>query len=46
MGLSHLSTEDAHRTGEYRDILSVIRVLIRGPESKRDVDAVIYRYVI
>ncbi|KAF1002509.1 uncharacterized protein LOC141701120 [Apium graveolens] len=43
VGPSHLITEDAHRTGDYRDILSVIRVLIRGPESKTDVDAVIER---
>ena len=45
VGISHLSTEDARRMGDYRDILSVIRVLIRGPESKTDVDAVIERYV-
>lgn len=46
VGASHLLTEDAHRMGDYRDILSVTRVLIRGPESKIDVDAVIDRYVI
>lgn len=45
-GHSHLLTEDAHRTGDYRDILSVIRVLIHGQESKKDVDSVIDRYVI
>lgn len=46
VGTSHLLAEDARRMGDYRDILSVIRVLIHGPESKADVDAVIDRYVV
>lgn len=45
VGSSHLSAEEAHRMGDYRDILSLTRVLIHGPESKADVDAVIDRYI-
>lgn len=45
VGNSHLSAEEARRMGDYRDILSVTRVLIHGPESKADVDAVIDRYI-
>ncbi|KAK1398683.1 Paladin [Heracleum sosnowskyi] len=43
VGTSHLSAEEAHWMGDCRDILSVTRVLIHGPESKADVDAVIDR---
>lgn len=42
----HISAEEAHRMGDYRDILSLTRVLVHGPESKADVDAVIERYGI
>lgn len=45
VGNSHLSAEETRRMGDYRDILSVTRVLIHGPESKADVDAVIDRYM-
>ncbi|EPS73348.1 hypothetical protein M569_01409, partial [Genlisea aurea] len=40
-----LSTPDqmARKMGDYRDILSLIRVLVSGPESKADVDFVIDR---
>lgn len=37
------SNEEAHKMGDYRDILSLTRVLVRGPESKSDVDIVIER---
>ncbi|KAL3652986.1 hypothetical protein CASFOL_002667 [Castilleja foliolosa] len=37
------SDDEAHKTGDYRDILSLIRVLVHGPESKADVDSVIDR---
>lgn len=39
-----ISDEEARRMGDYRDILSLTRVLVHGPESKTDVDAVIERY--
>ncbi|CAN4112701.1 unnamed protein product [Withania somnifera] len=38
-----ISDEEARRMGDYRDILSLTRVLVHGPESKTDVDAVIER---
>uniref|UniRef100_A0A6N2L7X7 Tyrosine specific protein phosphatases domain-containing protein n=2 Tax=Salix viminalis TaxID=40686 RepID=A0A6N2L7X7_SALVM len=38
---SELSDEEALRMGDYRDILSLTRVLIHGPKSKADVDIVI-----
>ncbi|KAL6500192.1 hypothetical protein OROHE_025558 [Orobanche hederae] len=37
------SHDEARKMGEYRDILSLIRVLAHGPESKADVDSVIDR---
>ncbi|KAK3002163.1 hypothetical protein RJ639_021701 [Escallonia herrerae] len=42
--LSYLTSDDeAHKMGDYRDILSLTRVLVHGPESKADVDIVIER---
>ncbi|KAJ6955714.1 hypothetical protein NC652_006965 [Populus alba x Populus x berolinensis] len=38
---SELSDEEALRMGDYRDILSLTRVLIHGPKSKADVDIII-----
>lgn len=38
------SNEEARKMGDYRDILSLTRVLVHGPESKTDVDIVIERY--
>lgn len=38
------SEEAAFRIGDYRDILSLTRVLMYGPKSKADVDIVIDRY--
>ncbi|XP_015159945.1 paladin isoform X2 [Solanum tuberosum] len=38
-----ISDEEAQKMGDYRDILSLTRVLVHGPESKTDVDAVIER---
>lgn len=38
------SDDEARKMGDYRDILSLIRVLVHGPESKADVDSVIDRY--
>ncbi|KAF9688002.1 hypothetical protein SADUNF_Sadunf02G0151800 [Salix dunnii] len=38
---SEMSDEEALRMGDYRDILSLTRVLIHGPKSKADVDIVI-----
>lgn len=35
---------EAREKGDYRDILSLTRVLVRGPESKSDVDIVIERF--
>ncbi|XP_028770949.1 paladin isoform X2 [Neltuma alba] len=40
---SRASNEEAFRMGDYRDILSLTRVLIRGPQSKADVDIIIER---
>ncbi|RDX75322.1 Paladin, partial [Mucuna pruriens] len=41
--VSRASNEAALKMGDYRDILSLTRVLIRGPQSKADVDIVIER---
>ncbi|CAI9099930.1 OLC1v1036826C1 [Oldenlandia corymbosa var. corymbosa] len=41
--VSSTSDEQARKMGEYRDILSLTRVLMHGPESKADVDNVIER---
>lgn len=41
-----ISAEEALRMGDYRDILSLTRVLVHGPESKADVDSIIDRYDI
>lgn len=41
--ISRASNEEALRMGDYRDILSLTRVLIHGPQSKADVDIVIER---
>ncbi|KAF3633899.1 putative glucose-1-phosphate adenylyltransferase large subunit 2, chloroplastic-like [Capsicum annuum] len=38
-----ISDDEAGRMGDYRDILSLTRVLVHGPESKTHVDAVIER---
>ncbi|KAK6803962.1 hypothetical protein RDI58_001746 [Solanum bulbocastanum] len=38
-----ISDGEARKMGDYRDILSLTRVLVHGPESKTDVDAVIER---
>lgn len=38
------SDDEARKLGDYRDILSLIRVLVHGPESKANVDSVIDRY--
>jgi hypothetical protein len=43
---SRASDEETRRMGDYRDILSLTRVLVYGPQSKADVDIVIERYVI
>lgn len=43
---SRASEEEARRMGDYRDILSLTRVLMYGPQSKSDVDIVIERYII
>ncbi|KAL5138557.1 Paladin [Glycine soja] len=40
---SRASNEAALKMGDYRDILSLARVLIRGPQSKADADIVIER---
>ncbi|GLT68208.1 hypothetical protein SLA2020_404600 [Shorea laevis] len=40
---SRASDEEARRMGDYRDILSLTRVLVYGPQSKADVDIVIER---
>lgn len=42
---SRVSDEEALRMGDYRDILSLTRVLVFGPKSKADVDLVIERYL-
>ncbi|KAI4301625.1 hypothetical protein L6164_034885 [Bauhinia variegata] len=41
----HMSplAEEARRMGDYRDILSLTRVLLHGPQSKADVDVIIER---
>lgn len=44
--LCRASDETAHKMGDYRDILSLTRVLVCGPKSKSDVDSVIERYAI
>ncbi|KAI4349837.1 hypothetical protein L6164_010386 [Bauhinia variegata] len=36
-------TEETRRMGDYRDILSLTRVLLHGPQSKADVDIIIER---
>ena len=43
---SELSDEEALRMGDYRDILSLTRVLTHGPKNKADVDIVIEKYVL
>ncbi|XWS35994.1 hypothetical protein CRYUN_Cryun20dG0043800 [Craigia yunnanensis] len=40
---SQASEEEARRMGDYRDILSLTRVLMHGPKSKADVDIIIER---
>lgn len=40
------SGEDALKQGDYRDILSLTRVLDHGPKSKHEVDYIIERYSI
>lgn len=40
---SQVSNEEAQRMGDYRDILSLTRVLVFGPQSKADVDVIIDR---
>ncbi|KAL4323919.1 hypothetical protein GQ457_11G001890 [Hibiscus cannabinus] len=40
---SRSSEEEARRMGDYRDILSLTRVLMHGPRSKADVDIIIER---
>lgn len=40
---SRASNEEMLRMGDYRDILSLTRVLMYGPESKADADLVIER---
>lgn len=37
-------SDDPHRMDDYRDILSLTRVLMNGPQSKSDVDCIIERY--
>ncbi|XP_041022066.1 paladin isoform X2 [Juglans microcarpa x Juglans regia] len=37
------SDAEAHEMGDYRDILSLTRVLVHGPQSKADVDIIIER---
>lgn len=43
---SRASDEEALKMGDYRDILSLTRVLVYGPKSKADVDIIIERYCI
>lgn len=43
--LSRNPEEDELKQGDYRDILSLMRVLIYGPKSKAEVDTLIERYV-
>lgn len=40
------SGEDALKQGDYRDILSLTRVLVYGPKSKDEVDMIIERYAV
>ncbi|PPR91387.1 hypothetical protein GOBAR_AA29292 [Gossypium barbadense] len=40
---SWTSEEEARRMGDYRDILSLTRVLMHGPKSKANVDTIIER---
>lgn len=40
---SQASDEEARRMGDYRDILSLTRVLVYGPQSKADADIIIER---
>ncbi|KAG2693104.1 hypothetical protein I3760_08G082200 [Carya illinoinensis] len=40
---SQASDAEAHELGDYRDILSLTRVLVHGPQSKADVDIIIER---
>lgn len=42
---SRASNEEALKMGDYRDILNLTRVLVRGPQSKADVDIIIERYI-
>ena len=42
--LNQAFDEEAHKMGDYRDILSLTRVLVCGPKSKADVDNIIERY--
>lgn len=37
--------ENALKQGDYRDILSLTRVLVHGPQSKHEVDNIIDRYL-
>ncbi|KAI7983541.1 Paladin [Camellia lanceoleosa] len=41
--LHRASDEEAQEMGDYRDILSLTRVLVSGPKSKADVDVIIER---
>lgn len=43
---SRACDEEALSMGDYRDILSLIRVLSHGPQSKSDVDGIVELYVI
>lgn len=44
--LSMTSRGDALQVGDYRDILSLTRVLVYGPQSKADIDLILERYAI
>ncbi|XVE73576.1 hypothetical protein DITRI_Ditri11bG0129700 [Diplodiscus trichospermus] len=41
--LSSWTSEEARKMGDYRDILSLTRVLMHGPKSKADVDIILER---
>ncbi|XP_052174922.1 uncharacterized protein LOC127789885 isoform X2 [Diospyros lotus] len=41
--LPYRHSDEAHKIGDYRDILSLTRVLLFGPKSKADVDVIIER---
>lgn len=43
---SRVCDEEALSMGDYRDILSLIRVLSHGPQSKSDVDGIVELYAI